>query len=268
MDASVFTCPGCGQPVDVDFKTRKGHCEWCGNTVTFPRKTFNSDDKVKNELTFSTRYFREKRFDDAKFHAENVLSVAIDNAPALFIRAYFEAFNAKNKNSERISDFFCELNDIDVDAEEIHQLTELFLLSVYKLESHEKDVLGWAERYLSGNDLLSFTDEFCPAAIAKWGSIDNFTEDVVKDLKAIAAQCSIPKTCYALLQAIEKNPDSPYPNNRFFLKTKTLRFYNDFVLQVGEIIKCMASQELKDKFYRVYKNKQEAYEKQMNGGTN
>lgn len=268
MDASVFYCPGCGQPVDVDFKTRKGVCAWCGNIVTFPRRTFNSDDKVKNELTFSTRYFREKRFEDAKHHAENVLSVAIDNAPALFIRAYYEAFLATNKDSDRIRSFFNELKDIDVDVEEIQPLSELFLLSVRKLGPQEKEVLGWAKSNLPRDDLLRFTDEFCPIAINGRESIDFFDPDLIELYKQIAAECSIPKTCYALLSAIDKNPDSPYPENRFFLKTKTRRFYTDFILPVGEIIKSMDSQELRDKFYRVYQNKQEAFENKMNGGTN
>lgn len=268
MDATVYKCPGCGESVDVDFKTRKGFCPWCGNVVTFPRKTFNQDGNVKNELTFALKYFKEKRFVDAKEHADKVLSISIDNAPALFIRAYYEAFISLNKNSERIGIFFEELKDIEIDGEELQPLAELLLLSAYKLGTNEEEVLSWALNNLPTSDLLSFVDSFCPIAITRRESIDFFTARLISLYKQIAGECSMPKTCYALLQAIDRNPDSPYPNNKFFLKTKTYRFYTDFLLPIGEIIQNMSSQELKGKFYRVYKSKQIAFENKMNGGTN
>ncbi len=268
MDASVFTCPGCGQPVDVDFKTRKGLCNWCGNVVTFPRTRFNSDDKVQNELALAVRYFEERRLDDAKTHADGVLSVAIDNAPALFIRAYYESYAAANRNSERIADFFRELETIEADGEEVPILVKLFLLSAHKLEVHIEKVLAWAKENLPRDDLLKFADEICPSVIMRSGSADFFTPQLVATLKEIAATCSIPKTCYALLAAIEKNPDSPYPNDRFFLRTKTRRFYDEFVLPVGEVIGSMESMQLKDKFYYVFEAQREKYENKMKGGNN
>lgn len=155
-----------------------------------------------------------------------------------------------------------------MDGEEVQPLSELFLLSVRKLGPQEKDVLEWASMNLPRNDLLQFADQFCPIVIGSRESIDFFEPALIELYKQIAAECSIPKTCYALLSAIDKNPDSPYPESRFFLKTKTRRFYTDFILPVGEIIKSMDSQELRDKFYRVYQNKLEAFENKMNGSTN
>lgn len=266
MDASVFYCPGCGQPVDVDFKTRKGHCEWCGNIVTFPRKTFNSDEKVKNELTLCVRCFSEKRFGDAKAHAENVLAVAIDNAPALYARAYYEAYSAVNKNTGRLGEFFRQLLDIETDSDEVDSLQQMFLSTISKLEEHEESVLRWATANMTPSGLCGFTDAFSPVLIGKRTSIDFFTPQLAECYRQISAECSVPKTCYALLQAISLNPDSPYPNNRFFLRTKTMRFYQDFVLPVGEIIQNMNSQELKNKFYRVYQTKLEDFKKHINGG--
>lgn len=268
MDALVFNCPGCGQPVDIDFKTRKGHCEWCGNIVTYPRKAFNGDEKVQNEVKLCVRCFTEKRFSEAKSHAENILAVAIDNAPALFARAYFEAFFAVNKNSARVREFFEQLRGIEMDAEEIEPLRQLFLASIFKLEDYESEVLYWATQNLRGAELCKFTEEFSPALIVKRTSIDFFTLNLAELYKKISGECSIPKTCYALLQAITTNPDSPYPKNRFFLETKTQRFYNDFVLPVGEIIRNMKSEELKAKFYQVFKTKLKDYENKMNGGNN
>lgn len=268
MDAITFNCPGCGEPVDIDFKTRKGCCEWCGNIVTIPRKTFNQDDKVQNELVYAVQYFKEKRFEDAKQHADNVLSVSIDNAPALFIRTYYESFCSNIKHSERMSYFFHQLNEIEVDEEEITPLVELFLLSALKLVDYETEILSWAKDNLARDDLLKLVDGFSPLLISKRNSIDFFTSDLANVYKQISEICSMPKTCFALLQSIEKNPDSPYIDNRFFLKTKTQRFYNTFVLPIGEIIKNMDSLELKEKFYSVYQKSLKTFENRMNGGTN
>lgn len=268
MDGTVFRCPGCGEPVDIDFKTRKGHCDFCGNVVTFPRSAFNNSENVKNELKHCMRCFEEKRYVDAKTHAENILATAYDNAPALYGRAFYEAFSAVNKNSARIGEFFRAIENLTLEGEEVEMLAKMFILTVYRLKDNEEDVLHFASTYLSGAELCNFVDSFSPLLIVKRDSIDFFTPTLSELYAEIATQCSIPKTCYALLQAMLQNPDSPYPENRFFLKTKTQRFYNDFVLPVGEIIKKMDSQELSSKFYKVYQIKSNDYLKQMNGGNN
>lgn len=269
MDASAYQCPNCGANVDVNFKTRKGHCDWCGSIVTFPRKAFNSDVKVLDELKHCQRCFSEKRLDDAKEHAENVLAIAIDNAIALYVRAYYESFSAVNKNSARMGEYFEKLFEIEeMDYDEIESMKQLFLDSKHKLENHEAAVLRWACANLEGDELREFVDEFCPPLIVKRINIDFFTPELAELYKQVTAACTAPKTCYALLQAITANPDSPYPNNRFFLKTKTQRFYHDFLLPLGGIIQSMATPELQTKFYRVYQSKLGDFENKMNGGNN
>ena len=265
MDATVFHCPNCAAPVDIDYKTRKGSCEFCGSVVTFPRKTFNSSANVVNELPICLRCFDEKRFADARAHAESVLAIATDNGPALYARTYYEAFAAVTRNSERVGEFFKQINDIDMDGEEVEALKKMFLSTIHKLADYEEDVLRWAVNNLHPSELGSFTEAISPLLLSKRTSIDFFTPGLAKLYKEISAASPIPKTCYALLQAITTNPDSPYPENRFFLKTKTQRFHDEFVLPVGEIIQNMASPELKNKFYRVYQARVEDMEKQMKG---
>lgn len=265
MDATVFHCPNCGAPVDIDYKTRKGTCEFCGSVVTFPRKTFNSSSNVVNELPICLRSFDEKRFADARAHAESVLAVAIDNGPALYARTYYEAFAAVTRNSERLGEFFKQINDIDMDGEEVQALKKMFLSTVNKLGDYEEELLQWAVANLAPSELGNFTEAVSPLLIGKRTSIDFFTPKLAKTYKEIASLCPIPKTCYALLQAITNNPDSPYPENQFFLKTKTKRFHDEFVLPVGEIIQSMDSPELKNKFYRAYQARLNDMEKQMKG---
>lgn len=267
MDALVYYCPGCGQPVDIDYKTRKGTCSWCGNIVSIPRKIFNSDGKVRNDIPCLIKNFKEKRYREALSNAENIFSVAIDYAPALFVRAYYESYVSDIKNSNKMADFFAQLSELDLDAEEVEFLKEMFMLSIFKLDAYEHDILTWALANLPDDDLLKFVDDFSPRIIGKRINIDFFVDGNGESYKEIAKKCSVPKTCYALLTAIRSNPDSPFLGNKFFLKTKTQRFYNDFVLPVGEIISSMSSFELKGKFYQVYKQLRSTYENKMKGGT-
>lgn len=268
MDALVYYCPGCGQAVDIDFKTRKGTCSWCGNVVSIPRKFFSSDGKVRNDIPCLIKNFREKRYREALSNAESIFTVAIDYAPALFVRAYYESYICDIKNSDKMTRFFVQLSELEIDPEEVELLKEMFMLSIFKLDAYEHDILNWALSNMADNDLLKFVDEFSPRVIAKRTNIDFFEDGIAESYKEIAKRCSIPKTCYALLTAIKSNPDSPFLYNKFFLKTKTQRFYNDFVLPIGEIISSMSAVELKTKFYQVYKQLRSTYENKMNGGTN
>ena len=253
MDGTVFHCPGCGNPINIDFKTRKGVCDFCGNAVTFPRQTFNGNDKVKKELEHLVNCFMEKRYEEAKHHAESILAVAVDNAPSLFVRAYYESYIAPIKKSERMREFFDKLNDIEADIEEIEPLKKMLLAAILHLDVFEKEALMWVESVTDNDsDLCAFADSFCPIIISRRTTIDYMTIEMAATYKRIAARSSAPKTCYALLQSVLNNPDSPFKGNSFYLKTKTQRFYNDYLLPVGEIVGAIASEELKGKFCRVY----------------
>lgn len=268
MDAMTFRCPGCGGTVDIDLKTRKGVCGWCGNSITIPRKQINGLDDVQSELTVCVRSFLEKRFGAAKDHAERVLAIAIDNAPALYARTYYEAYAADIRNTARMTGFFEQLQEIEPDGEEAENLKEMFLSTVFKLDAYEENVLRWASTAFSGQELCAFVDAFSVQLIPRRTTIDFLTPGLVEAYKNVAAACTAPKTCYALLQAILNNPDSPFRTGCFYLKTKTQRFYRDFLLPVGEILNSMASPELKNKFCHVYQSKKEEFEKKMEGGNN
>ncbi len=265
MDAMSFLCSGCGQPLDIDFKTRKGICAWCGTVNTFPRKVFNSSDKVEADIKSCLRCFSEQRYADARKHAEDVLTVAVDNVPALFVRAYYDAFLDENKVAWRMEEFFNQIRTIEMDAEEIEPTATLFRTTAVKLEAYEGRVLTWADHNLAGSELCNFAEMFFVPLLMKKTNINFFTRDLCDTLKSIAAKCSIPKVCYALLAAIKNNPDSPYPENRFFLKTKTQRFYDEFVVPLGGIIQAMESQGLRDKFYPVYQKQKEDLKIKMGG---
>ena len=76
----------------------------------------------------------------------------------------------------------------------------------------------------------------------------------------LVEHCGIPKTCFALLNAIQKNPDSPYAGDTFFLRPKTEYFYEHFVLPVGKVIDAMKDEQYRGKFLAAYKQRKQQYE--------
>lgn len=263
-----FSCPNCGSSVTIDFKTRIGTCDSCGYTTEFKRNFFNSNDKVVNDLTNVVRYFKERNFKQASRFAEDVLNVAVDNVPATFVLAYSNAYIDDVRNSKSMAVFFDSIRDIPLDPEELDPLKAMFLACVTKLDVFEEDILDKVMAGSHAPQLLEFVDSFSPFLINRRANMDFLTPRLVGQYVKCARVCGIPKTCYALLNAIRTNPDSPYNGNTFFLKTKTERFYNSFVLPIGEIIKNMSAPALNVKFGGVYKKQKEEFESKMKGGTN
>ena len=75
----------------------------------------------------------------------------------------------------------------------------------------------------------------------------------------LAAFCSIPKTCFALLGAIESNPESPLKSGAFYLTGKSKRFYDEYVIPVGEIIDKMRSEKNRPQFQKAFADKSRNY---------
>ena len=94
--------------------------------------------------------------------------------------------------------------------------------------------------------------------------MDFFKDSLVEVYEELARHCDIPKTCFALLKAIDENPDSPYINNCFYLQSKARYFYEHFIIPVGEIINAMRTKELRDKFATSYKKKSNQYKEDAN----
>ena len=108
-------------------------------------------------------------------------------------------------------------------------------------------------------ELCDVIDTICPFLISKRTSAGYLTENLVEMYQELAGHCGIPKTCFALLKSIETNPDSPYINRSFYLKTKVQYFYDHYVLNVGKVLRAMNDANFRDKFIGAYENKCRQY---------
>lgn len=267
MDAIPYNCGNCNASLNIDLKTRTCRCDWCRQIVYIPRKEINAGPSVQSNVKKAAEYFLDRQFERAVEAAQGALAYAIDNAPAKYILAFYDRFVAKNHRERALSNFFEErLADLSVeplDEDETELLKKLFLASPLRLTDYEADILKLLQCCSTDEELCAFADAFCPQIIAKQNSIDFLTQGLAEAYGSTAARCDIPKTCYALLSSIKTNPDSPYPNNTFYLKNKTQRFLHTYMHPIGDIVEQMKTDELREKFSTAYERLEEQYLQKM-----
>ena len=262
MELNGLQCHGCGSTnVDFDAKSRKLVCNTCGKEEYYSRATLNSNGKVIFSKQNSIRFFKDGKFEDSRHYALEVLNIFSDNAPAKYIMAYYEEFVVKNDGA--MKHFFGQMQEIALEYDEVKDIRELFEASAYRLQDYEQDMIQLIAANMQADedidDLCDFIDRMCPYLISKRTSIGYMTKELVDMYKELAQHCTIPKTCFALLKSIETNPDSPYVDGSFYLKSKTRYFYDNYVIPIGDIISAMNNAEYKDKFLNSYKKKQDKF---------
>ena len=263
MELGGLQCHGCGSSnVVFDPKGRILKCNQCGKEEYYSRATLNANGKVLFSKENAINFFTEGKFENSQHYAMNVLNIAKDNAPALYIIAYYDEFVSRKDGS--LKSFFYDIKDLVLEYDEVQELKKLLLASAYNLVEYEDEVLTLIAVNMQSEedspDLCNFVDTLCPYLIKKRTSINFLTNNLIGIYEELAGHCDIPKTCFALLKAIDENPDSPYKNNSFYLRSNAKYFYDNFVLPVEKIINAMRTKELRDKFSNSYTRKKAKYE--------
>ena len=262
MDMEGMQCHGCGSTnVVFDPKRRILICNQCGKEEYYSRATLNANGKVVFSRRNAIRFFTEGKLEDARHYAMEVMNISMDNAPAMYILAYYDEFTARKPDS--MKRFFDQIKDVALEYDEVADLRGLLLSSAYNLADYEEDVIQLIavnmQAEADSHDLCEFIDTLCPYLIGKRPSASFLTQDLAGMYQELAEHCGIPKTCFALLKAIESNPDSPYTDNSFYLKAKARYFYENYITSVGEVISAIKDEALRGKFLGVYQKKREKY---------
>ena len=235
MEPGGMQCHGCGSTnVQFDPQRRLLICNQCGKEEYYSRATLNANGKVLYARQNAMNFFSEGRYQTASKYAQEVLNISIDNAPALYILAYYDEFSqGKNGALQR---YFQKMGNMALEYDEVKELMSLFLASPYKLLDYEEDVIKIIATNLQSEEdaavLCEFFDKICPYFISKWPSTAYFKPSLAEMYAELASHCGIPKTCFALINAIQANPESPYSKNTFFLKQKATYFYQNFVFHL------------------------------------
>ena len=260
---SGMQCSGCGSTnVTFDPQRRILLCSQCGKEEYYSRATLNANSKVVYSLQNAINFFVNGKYDMASQYAHDVTNIAKDNALALYVMAYHDEHVLGRSGSLR--SFFMFTAQTPLEYDEVMELMRLFLAAPYSLMEYETDVISTVAGNLQderdAQTLCDFIDKLCPYLIGKRPSMSFLTEELIGMYSELAEHCGIPRTCYALLDAIRTDPDSPYTGNTFFLKSKTRYFYENFVLPVGKIVDAMAPGPYKEKFQKAYRQRKQQYE--------
>ena len=263
MEMVGLSCSGCGSTnIVFDPKARTVYCNQCGKREYYTRATINASGKVVHGKRNAINFFTQGRFRDARDFAMDVLNISLDNAPALFIISYCDEF--VDHKYGKMKDFFTNIKEVPLEYEEIMDIRELIITAAPNIKEYEEDVIELVAKNMQDpsfkEDICELIDKVCPFWISKRTSIASFTPTLMGMYEELAGYCVIPKTCLALLKAIEMNPDSPYSGKGFYLKTKVQVFYDRFVVPVGKIIQSMNSESLRAKFSGAYKKIVQKYE--------
>lgn len=267
MEGEKYHCQGCGSEIPaslINFKTRRAKCPWCGLDVVFPKRHSTASPNAQIALNEAMKLFLEGNYESSKSCAESALSMTNNNAAALFIVNYYKAYIAEIKNSHAMDVFFKEkLPDAEFEIEEEEMFKRLLLKTILNIGQYEEQILSKFAEYDDPNELSEFVEAFSPCLILSRSTIDWFTPNMAETYKEISKRTSIPKTWYSLYSSLIKNPDSPFVNNTFYLKTKAQRIYREFILPVGDIFSCIKDENNKQKFNNAYMKVKIAYESKM-----
>lgn len=264
MDLEGLQCHGCGSTnVIFDPKRRILSCNQCGKEEYYSRSTLNANGKVVYARRNAIQFFKDGRMDDAKHYAMEVLNISMDNAPAMYILAYYDEFMTRKPDS--IRHFFIKVMDVALEYDEVRDICGLFISSAYNLADFEEQLIQLVAANMQSPDdakeLCNVIDTICPYLISKRTSAGFLTDTLAVMYRELAEHCSIPKTCFALLKSIETNPDSPYVGKSFYLKAKARYFYDHYITDVGKIIQAMNDTALRAKFVSAYITKCQQYKK-------
>lgn len=269
MQGSAYKCSCCPyvfKEEEINFQTRRATCPRCDAVTTFSRSVVNGSTTVLHDVENAVRFFEERNFESAKRFAESALSVSYDNVVGLYIIAYYNAYCASVKKRTHLDKFFNEeLPEITVDPDEMEALKKVLKKSALHVADYEQAVLSKILETDPPESIPEFVDAFSPYIVNKRASIDWFTPEMKDIYVELTRRANLPKTWYALFQQIDANPDSPEQGNTYYLKTKTARFYHDYVCGVGEIYDAITDEALKTKFTSAFGKKKQIFVNKMNG---
>lgn len=255
MELSGMQCSGCGSTnVTFDAKNRLLVCNQCGKEEYYSRATLNANGKVVHCRQNATSFFKEGNIEMAAHFAGEVLDVAMDNVPALLILAFRDEFISRRSGS--MKQFFAKTRDMALEYDEAEDMMTLFSCVPLKMADYEAEMLKLVALNMQssqdGQSLCAFVDKVCPLLISRRPSAAFMTEELAEIYHDLAEHCDIPKTCFALLNGIKTNPESPFKMQSFAFETRVNYFYDHYVKPVGEIIGAMRSSDLRGKFLTAY----------------
>lgn len=265
----VSECPVCREPINpqlIDLKHRTFYCDWCQKSYILQKKRSTNSNLTSTDgyINKAFKLFMEGHFAEAK---QLVISKSNDEDATIteqFIIAFYDANISLTKNQTFIDDLFKKkLEDMFFEIEDENNFKEMAILTANYIQKYEYYILKKFNDFDDPNELADFCEKFSPGVILARKNFDWLNEDMIKLYTEISKKCPIPKTSYALLMSLMKNPDSPIASNTFHLKTKSKRIYSEIIVPISDVFENITDKELKSKFDNTYKKIKDKFESEI-----
>lgn len=227
-----------------------------------PKTVIINGPDVQSIADNAVSAFVARDFNSAVKGANEALAIDAKNLPAAFIIAFNE--QVFKKRMHQLDNFFAHVPTLpgSISSEDMTKLCQLFTAGSIKLSDYEAQILNLV--YANSNDMgpaavCKFVDGFSPNIIAARSNGSFLSGSLLDSYMKLSAFCSIPRTCFALLGAIEANPDSPIKNGAYYLTGKSQKFYEQYVTPVGEIVNNMRSEKNRPQFQKAFADKSQNY---------
>ena len=221
------------------------------------------DSHFAEKIDHAFRTFMGGDFKGAARGAEEVLSNVSDNIPMQYIVAFYASFVENSFRRDAIHKFFDGVQNKVMLKDDVKLMKNMLLLTCTKISMHEADALELIMRSEGGvTGAVVFADRFCTKIISTRTSATYLDERTV-GLYCQLATAGATSFCAALIESIRKNPDSPYADNSFNLKTKTQRYYDNYVLPIKKVISVISDSKAASVYSAKYIEEESAYEARM-----
>lgn len=217
------------------------------------------DPHYAEKIDRAFKQFMGGDFKGAAAGAEEVLRNISDHVPMQYIVAFYASFVENSYRRDAIAKFFVSVKGRALLKEDVKLMKNMLLLSGVRIRSFESDALELlmgSEGSVTG--AVGFAERFCPKIIAVRESSDYLNDRMITLYRLLVGAGAV-QICAALLNSIRKNPDSPYVTGSFHLKTKTERFYNEYVLPIGMLIENIADPNVRDQYRAAFIKEDSAY---------
>ncbi len=213
----------------------------------------------------AVRAFVAKDFQTAFKAATEVLATDKDHIGACFITS-FKSY-VVDHNRAGMNGFIQRITSSDYAVLDSDQsmLQDLMATAPTKLMDFEEQILSFVYNNSVGDPAkeeatCKFVDSFSPPIINSRSDHSFMTPNMVWLYRNLAAYCTIPKTCHALICSINSNPESPVKNGRYYLKSVSKKFYDEYVLPINDIIGSMKSEKYRSQFSKGYEQYRSSYQ--------
>lgn len=278
--SDILICKTCGASLKPEGDAKRARCEYCLNEWDIVREdplteqqiedaaragVEKGDEAKRGQLidaavnAFLASDLRTAISTASEIHAKNA-----DCPEAEFILG-FGAYVGQSASTAGLDRFFEQVRAERLTDAQKEDLRRMLLKYPRNLALFEVRTVRFAQKMFAGDAkaLCEFTDAFSPYIIKKQDSARFLDREMYEFYRDMAKECSIPKTCYALVGAMKSLPESPFAGDTFHLRTRAMNFRRDFMGPVGDIVSGIRDTARREQLTGMYRDTVAEFEQRL-----